>query len=65
MESVQKFKDLKINNTYCVIGFSDPIKSKFGTSYILEIVDDKDDFEIWSTKSLAQNISTENPIKQI
>jgi len=59
MEQVQKFSDLVINNTYVVHGYSDPINSKFGTNYILIISEENsnENFEIWSTNSLAEYIS--------
>jgi hypothetical protein len=58
MEQVKKFNDLVIDNTYVVHGYSDPINSKFGINYILLISekDSEENFEIWSTNSLAEYI---------
>ena len=61
MENIQKFQDLKVDSTYSVLSFSSPIHSKYGISYILNI---DDEFEMWSTNSLAGYISTEKPTKK-
>jgi hypothetical protein len=64
MDQVKKFNDLVINNTYVVHGYSDPINSKFGANYILIISEQNsnENFEIWSTNSLAEYISNIKPM---
>ena len=63
---IQKFQSLKANNTYSVISYSEPIKSKYGVSYILSIrdVNSKEETKIWSTRLLAKYIKTKKPQKK-
>ena len=63
MEEVKKFRDLVVGETYTVHGYSDPYNSMYGISYILEIseTNSNDKLKIWSTKLLAEYISTVCP----
>jgi len=38
MESIKKLNDLITGQTYVVVGYSDPINSKYGVNYILLVV---------------------------
>ena len=62
MNQLQKFQDLEVNHTYCVLGY-EAKNSKFGDSYALKIkdVNSESEFEIWSTNSLAQYITNFKP----
>jgi len=63
MESIKKFNDLITGQTYVVVGYSDPINSKYGVNYILLVGEQNstEHFEIWTTNLLAEYISTINP----
>ena len=63
-KSITKFQDLPIVS-YIVKSYSDPIKSKYGTSYKLTIQnkETKGRIDIWSTKLLANYIKEEKPKK--
>jgi hypothetical protein len=61
MERTQKFQDLEINNKYKVIARKE-INSKYGKTYILQIIDDSEnEIEIFSTKYLTTYIDVEKP----
>jgi len=63
MESIKKFNDLETGQMYVVVGYSDPINSKYGLSYILLVSDQisTERFEMWSTNLLAEYISDIKP----
>ena len=64
-EKALRFQNLNVDSVYIVKGKSDPIKGKFGTSYILTIQDQnsKSLINIWSTKLMATYIKKEKPNK--
>ena len=56
-----KFQDLKIDVKYTVVSYK-PVNTKFGKSYILEIVEDgtNNRIKIWSSNKINEYIKTEN-----
>jgi len=63
MESIKKLNDLITGQMYVVVGYSDPINSKYGINYILLVSDQisTERFEMWTTNLLAEYISNEKP----
>lgn len=63
MQEVKKFSDLQVSNTYEVAGLSDPYNSKYGISYVLQVVNKETNeaIQIWSTNLLAEYISSVCP----
>ena len=63
MESPKKFNDLAVGNTYVVQGYSDPINSQYGISYILKIseLNSSVSFDMFSTNMIAEYISKSRP----
>ena len=63
MEPIKKLNDLVSGQTYVVVGYSDPINSKYRINYILLVGEQNstEHFEIWTTNLLAEYISTKKP----
>ena len=63
MESIKKFNDLITGQMYAVVGYSDPINSKYGLNYILLVSEQNstERFEMWTTNLLAEYISNTKP----
>ena len=63
MESIKMLNDLLTGQTYVVVGYSDPINSKYGLNYILLLSEDNptERFQMWTTHLLAEYISKEKP----
>ena len=65
MEEVKKFRDLVVGKTYIVHSYSEPYNSNYGISYIVRISNAHSDYDniikIWSTKLMAEYISTVCP----
>ena len=63
MESISKFNDLITGQTYTVLGYSDPINSLYGLSYVLIVTgqNSTDQFELRSTNLLTDYISNIEP----
>ena len=56
-----KLQDLKVDVKYTVVSYK-PVNTKFGKSYILEIVEDgtNNRIKIWSSNKINEYIKTEN-----
>ena len=56
--SPQKLQDLTLNKKYFIMEISNPIKTKFGNSYILQVSLENEDgtFELWASKVLKKYI---------
>ena len=63
--NVLKFQNLTPDTTYAVMEYSDPFKTQYGISYMLTIRNEetKEQYEIWSTKLLANYIKEQKPSK--
>ena len=63
MGSIKKLNDLITGQMYVVVGYSDPINSKYEINYILLVSEDNPNerFEMWTTHLLAEYISNEKP----
>ena len=65
MESIKKLNDPITEQMYeyVVVGYSDPINSKYGLNYILLVSDQisTERFKMWTTNLLAEYISNKKP----
>ncbi len=64
MDNRIKFQSLQLGQSYTVIG-CESVKSKFGDTYILQVVDEDDnEFELWSTPFIDEFINKMNNNKK-
>ena len=63
MESIKKLNDLITGQLYVVVGYSEPMSSKYGLNYILLVSEQNstERFEMWTTNLLAEYISNLKP----
>ena len=63
MESIKKLNDLITGQMYVVVGYSNPINSKYGLNYILLVSDQisTERFLMWTTNLLAEYIFNTKP----
>ena len=63
MESIKKLNDLITGQMYVVLGYSEPMNSKYGLNYILLVSEQNstERFEMWTTNLLAEYISNLKP----